>query len=95
MGSRQNKFGTASETTPPVVTMLQDALTNNISQEKYYVLVVSIIQRTGTCLRETGCVVGHRATLVAGIERSSRYCGAHGYCHFLAHHQIEDLIRDG
>lgn len=92
MESNQNKFGAASKTTPPVVTMLQDALTNNISQEKDYVLVVSIVQRTGTCLRQTGGLVGHGATLVTGIERSSGYSGAHGYFSFVAHHQIENLI---
>ena len=93
MESSQNLFGAASKTTPPVGAVLQDALTNNISQEKYYVLVISIVQRTGTCLRQVGCTVGHGATPVIGIECSSRYRGAHGYCHTVAHFQIESLIK--
>lgn len=92
MESSQNKFGAASKTTPPVVTMLQDALTNNISQEKDYVLVFSIGQRTRTCLRQTRCLVGYGATLVTGIKRSSRYRRTHGCCHPVADHQIEDLV---
>lgn len=66
MESSQNKFGAASKTTPPVGTLLQDALTNNISQERDYVLVVSIVQRAGACLRQTWRTVGHGATSVIG-----------------------------